>query len=116
MALRDVEYDRSCLEQAEIAFFISWNLPDRMQRQMCRLLHRLERNKPDFVRLAHFFQRPANARVTRQSLAAIGRMFEGGNGGDHCNAPWKTSSAEYQPLKAAHRDWGRPRSMSGLSA
>jgi hypothetical protein len=36
------------------------------------LLHRTKRNKPNLVRLAHFFERPANARIARESLAAIG--------------------------------------------
>src|SRR5207302_6417682 len=48
-------------------------------------LHRTERNKTNLVRLAHFFKRPANAHVTRQSLAAIGRPFKGGNSWGH----WK---------------------------
>src|SRR5207302_7847450 len=75
------------LEQAEIAFFVGRNLPERMKRQMCGFLHRPERNKTNLVRLAHFFQRPANARITRQSLAAIGRPFKGGNGDGHREAP-----------------------------
>ena len=37
---------------------------------MCGFLHRPERNKTNLVRSAHFLQRPANARITRQSLAA----------------------------------------------
>ena len=52
MALRDVEHDRPGLEQAEIAFFIGRYLPERMQRQMGGLLHRLERNRAHLVRLA----------------------------------------------------------------
>src|SRR3546814_4542298 len=58
-----------------------------MQRSMRGFLHRRERKKTNVVRLAHFFERPANAHVTRQSLAAIGRPFKGGNGGDHWKAP-----------------------------
>src|SRR3546814_5191100 len=58
-----------------------------MQRSMRGFLHRRERKKTNVVRLAHFFERPANAHVTRQSLAAIGRPFKGGNGGDHWTAP-----------------------------
>ena len=42
MALRDVEHDRSRLEQAEIAFLKGRNLPERMKRQMCGFLHRTE--------------------------------------------------------------------------
>ena len=47
------------------------------------LLHRPKRNKTNLVRLAHFLNRPANAHVTRQSPAPIGRPFKGGNGGGH---------------------------------
>jgi hypothetical protein len=85
MAFRDMEHDRPRLEQGEIAFFIGRNLSEGMKRSMRGFLHRTERNKTNLLRLADFFQRPANARVTRQSLAAIGRPFKGGNGGDH----WK---------------------------
>jgi hypothetical protein len=55
MALRDMENDRPRLEQAEIAFLVGRNLPERMKRQMCGFLHRPERNKTNLVRLAHFF-------------------------------------------------------------
>jgi hypothetical protein len=72
MALGDMEHDRPCLEQSEIAFLIGRNLTERMQRPMRGFLHRLERNKTNLVGLADFFKRPANARITRQSLAAIG--------------------------------------------
>src|ERR1700674_1960291 len=84
MALRDMEHDRPRLEHGEIAFFIGWHLPERMERTMRGFLHLSERKKPNLVRLAHFFKRPANAHVTRESLAAIGRPFKGGNGGGHC--------------------------------
>ena len=87
MALCDMEHDRPRLEQGKIAFFIGRNLPERMKRSMRGFLHRTERNKTNLVRLAHFFKRPANAHVTRQSLAAIGRPFKGGNGGGHWKAP-----------------------------
>src|SRR5262249_1961324 len=72
MAIGDMGHDRSCLEQREIAFLIGRNLAERMKRQMRGLLHRTERNKANLVRLAHFFKRPANARITRQPLASIG--------------------------------------------
>src|ERR1700684_1942016 len=87
MALCNMEHDRARLEQGKIAFFIGRNLPERMKRSMRRLLHLSERNKANLVRLARFFNRPANAHVTRQSLAAIGRPFKGGNGGGHWKAP-----------------------------
>src|SRR5258707_12183903 len=85
MELCDMEHDRPRLEQGKIAFFIGRNLPERMKCSMRGFLRRTERNKTNLVRLAHFFKRPANAHVTRQSLAAIGRPFEGGTGGGH----WK---------------------------
>ena len=72
MALGDMEDDRTCLEQGEIAFLVGRNLAERMKRQMRGFLHRTERNKANLVGLAHFFKRPANARITCQSLAAIG--------------------------------------------
>src|ERR1700730_9728397 len=83
MALRDMEHDRPRLEQGEIAFFIGRNLPERMERTMRGFLHLSERNKTNAVGLAHFFKCPANAHVTRESLAAIGRAFKGGYGGGH---------------------------------
>ena len=72
MALGDMEYDRPRLEQGEIAFLVGGNLAERMKRQVRGLLHRPKRNKANLVGLAHFFERPANARITRQSPAAIG--------------------------------------------
>jgi ribosomal protein S8E len=72
MALCDVEHDRPRLEQRKTTLFIGRNLPERMKRPMRGFLHRPERNKTNLVRLAHFFKRPANAHVTRQSPAAIG--------------------------------------------
>src|SRR5215208_6363736 len=87
MALGDMEHDRPCLEQGEIAFLIGRNLPERMKRPMRGFLHRTERNKANLVGLAHFFKRPADARITRQSAAAIGGLFKGGDGGDHSKAP-----------------------------
>ena len=74
MTLSDVEDNRPGLEEGEIAFFISRNLPKRMKPEMEGLLHLAERNKADVVRLPHFFKRPANAHITRQSPAAIGRV------------------------------------------
>jgi hypothetical protein len=66
------EHDRPCLEQGEIAFLIGRDLTERMKRQMRGLLHRTKRNKANLVGLAYFLKRPANARITRQSPAAIG--------------------------------------------
>src|SRR5437764_2899112 len=87
MALRDMEHDRPRLEEGEIALLIGWHLPEWMERAMRWLLQLGERKKTNLVRLAHFFKRPANAHVTRQSLAAIGRPFKSGDGGGHWNAP-----------------------------
>src|SRR5437660_12377256 len=94
MALGDMEHDRPCLEQGEVAFLIGRNLAERMKRQMRGFLHRAKRNKANLVGVTHFLKRPANARITRQSLAAIGRPFKSGDGGGHWNAPgdWITQS------------------------
>jgi hypothetical protein len=72
MARGDVEDDRSCLEQGEITFLIGRNLTERMKRQMRGFLPRAKRNEANRVRLAHFFKRPANARIACQPSAAIG--------------------------------------------
>ena len=72
MALREVKHDRAGLEQREIAFLVRRDLPERMQREMRGLLHRLERDEANLVGLADFLERPANARVARQALAAVG--------------------------------------------
>src|SRR5436190_8194104 len=60
MALGDMQHDRPCLEQREIAFLIGWNLSERMKRQMRGLLHRTERNRANLVGLANLLERPAN--------------------------------------------------------
>src|SRR5579863_8521026 len=57
-------------------------------------LHRTERHETNRVGLAHFFERPAHAHVTRQSLAPIGRPFKGGNGGGH----WKAAHGSFSLL------------------
>lgn len=41
-------------------------------------LHRLKQHIPNIVGLAHFFQRPLNARISGQSFAVVGRPFKGG--------------------------------------
>src|ERR1043166_5869848 len=87
MALGDMEDDRPCLEQGEIAFLIGRNLAERMKRQMRGFFHRLKRKKTNVVRLAYFFKRPADARITRQSFAAVGLPFKGGNDDVHREAP-----------------------------
>ena len=47
--LGDMEDDGPGLEQGEIAFFIGWDLPKRMKRQMRRFLHFGKGNETDFV-------------------------------------------------------------------
>src|SRR4051794_20756740 len=81
MALGDVEDDRPCLEQGEVAFLIGRYLAERMKSQMRRFRHRTERNKANLVGFAHFLKRPANAHIARQSPTAIRWPFKGGNGG-----------------------------------
>src|SRR5205823_11005032 len=83
MALRDMQHNRSGFEESEIAFLIGWNLSERMKRQMRGFLHLFERQKTNVVSLAHFFERPTNAHVPRQSPATIGRLLKGGDGGVH---------------------------------
>ncbi len=87
IALRDMEHDRAQLEQSEIALFIGRNLPERMKRTMRGFLHLAERNKTNVIRLAHFFERPANTHVARLPLAAIGRPCKGCDGRGHRKAP-----------------------------
>src|SRR3981189_77305 len=98
MTLGDMEYDRPRLEEGEIAFFIGRNLPERMKHTMRGFLHFTERKKTNVVRLAHFFKRPANAHVTRQSLAAIGRPFKGCNGGGHWKTPGDCMTATMETM------------------
>ena len=83
MALRDMEYDHPRLEEREIVLFVGRNLTEGMPLTMRSFLHLTEREKSNLVRLAHLFKRPANAHVTRQSSAAIGRPFKSGDGGNH---------------------------------
>jgi hypothetical protein len=66
MALGDMEDDRACLEQGEIAFLVGRNLAERMKRQMCGFLQRTKRNQANLVWLARFFERQ-RTRVSRAS-------------------------------------------------
>jgi hypothetical protein len=50
MVLGDMEDDRACLEQGEIAFLIGGNLAERMKCQMRGFLHRAKRNKANLYR------------------------------------------------------------------
>ena len=72
MALGDMEHDGAGLEEGEIIFLVGRDLAERMNRPVRGFLHRAKRNETNLVGLAHLFKRPANAHVTRQSLAAIG--------------------------------------------
>src|SRR4051794_1621140 len=83
MVLGDVEDDRACLERGKIAFLISRNQAERMKAQMRGFLLPTERSKANLVGLAHLLKRPANARIARQALAAIGRPFKGGDDDGH---------------------------------
>ena len=51
------------------------------------LLFGLERDKANLVGPAHFFERPADTRVARQALAAVGRPLEGGDDDGHGATP-----------------------------
>jgi hypothetical protein len=57
-----------------------------MKREVRGSLHLGKRKKTDFVGLSNLFKRPANARITCQSLAAIRRRRKSGNGGNQLNA------------------------------
>ncbi len=67
------------------------------EAQMGGFPHRRERHEANRVRLTHFFQCPAHARIARQSLAAIGRPFEGGNRDGQREAPAYPNAR--QPLR-----------------
>src|SRR5262245_15095492 len=114
MALGDMEDDRAGLEQGEIAFLIGWNLAERMKAQMRGFLHRTERNKANLIGLAHFFKRPANARITRQSLAAIGRPFKGGNDDGHREAPGRLLESGVNALRSGVQLMRAPRPLDPL--
>src|ERR671914_3039639 len=101
MVLGYMEDDRASLEQGEIAFLIGRDLTERMKRQMRGFLHRTERNKANLVGLARFFERPANARVARQPLAAIGRSFKGGNDDGHHSARATNDSGKISDMRLA---------------
>src|SRR5262245_18005248 len=81
MALRDMEDDRARLEEGERAFFVGRNLTERMKLAMRGFLHLAERKKSNIVGLTHFFERPTNAHIARQSPTAIGRACKSGDGG-----------------------------------
>ncbi|MGY2938199.1 hypothetical protein ACVWZK_003341 [Bradyrhizobium sp. GM0.4] len=83
VTLGDMEHDRAGLEQGEIAVLVGRNLPEWMQGEMRGFFHRLERNQTHVVRLADLFERPAHPHVAGLPLAAVGRAFEGGDGGGH---------------------------------
>ena len=69
-------------------------------------LHLGERNEANVVGLAHFLERPANAHVTRQSPAAIGRAFKGGDGGAHWEAPGDCLAASCMRRLSLSREEG----------
>ncbi|MGY4326085.1 hypothetical protein ACVWWG_000499 [Bradyrhizobium sp. LB7.2] len=108
MALRDMEHDRAGFEQSEIAILEGRDLRERMQREMCGLLHVLERDQTDVVGLTHLLERPAHPHVARLSPAAVGRAFEGGDGGGHLRSPFVVIAS------AAKQSRLPPRRQSGL--
>ena len=93
MVVGDVEDDRACLEQGEIAFLKGRNLAERMKCQMRGFLHHGKRNKANLVGLAHLFKRPANARIARQATAAIGRPLKRRDDDGHGETPLRLASA-----------------------
>ena len=58
MALGNMEDDCPGLEQDKTAVLIGRDLSERMTDEMRGLLHRLERYKTDFIRLARFLKGP----------------------------------------------------------
>jgi hypothetical protein len=54
-----------------------------MKAQMRGFLLGAERNQAHLIGLAHFFKRPANARIARQASAAIGRPVKSGDDDGH---------------------------------
>src|SRR2546430_16909338 len=71
MALGDMEHDRPCLEQGEVAFLIGPKLPERMKRQMRGFLPRAKRNKANLVVCTLILKRLVNAPITYQHLCPI---------------------------------------------
>ena len=120
----DVEHDRASLEQHETAFLIGRDLPERMQRQMRGFFHRAERHEPDLVGKTRFLECPAHARVARESPAAIGRFFKGGDGDGHGAAPLQPRSSAEKRAKCQGNlqrvfscwPWNLHRSCTGLTA
>ncbi|MNY49594.1 hypothetical protein D3C86_1850320 [compost metagenome] len=82
-----MQHDRPGFKQDEFTLLIGRDLPEGLKRKVRRLPHRLEGKKADIIGLAHFFERPADAHIAGETLAAIGRVFKGGNGDCHCCSP-----------------------------
>jgi hypothetical protein len=72
VALRNVEQDRAGFERDKVAFLMGRDLPERLKRAICGCLHLAERHKANFVRLAHFFERPADTHIARLPLPRSG--------------------------------------------
>lgn len=87
MTLGEVEYDRTRFEQHQLALFVRRNLSEWVSGKMVRFFHGLEGQQTHVVRLPHFFERPANAHVACQPLAAIGGVLEGRNDRGHKVSP-----------------------------
>jgi hypothetical protein len=70
---------------------------------MGELLYRAERKKTNVVGLAYFFESLAHAHITRQSPAAIGGPFKGGDDYAHRQNSGRPASTRGE----ARRGWGR---------
>src|SRR5438045_9121034 len=68
-----------------------------MKAQMRGFLLRAERDKANLVGLADLFKRPANARIARQAVAAIGRPLKGGDDDGHRETPLRFASVASSP-------------------
>src|SRR6185437_14136055 len=88
MMLGDVEDDRTRLEQHQLAFFVGRNLAEGLALEMRGLLHRRERDGTNLIRLADFLERPTDAHVAREALAAVGRSLKHADGRNHRQLPW----------------------------
>jgi hypothetical protein len=82
-----MENDRLGFERDETAVFVGRNLPERMTGAVGLFSHLTEAKKTNVIGLTDFLERPANAHVTRQSPASIGRPLKGGDGRGHRLAP-----------------------------
>jgi hypothetical protein len=88
---REVEDDRAGLEEDERAVLVGRDRAEGMQGEMRGFLEGAERDQAHRVGLADFFERPANARVAGEALAAVGRTLERGDRDGHGTASERTT-------------------------